>query len=348
MYYNSDIGAITYNAKTYFIKWYMNTWCNFHCPYCIQHDKSNAKDSQEVIESRAKNINQILINNGINKPLFLRLLGGECTIYNLINVLKQFTVKIDTVGITTNFSMPNSYFQELYLWGKENKIKLHLTLSYHKEHKTFFKKALEFTNWCRNNGFKDPEITLIITKDFDYNIIEKYKKLGLSRFKPILARGEGNVWLENTDLLKDWAIKLRQNNNVISDKGPYEIEIADKKIKCRNLSWLSNDIDYNGFIPDGRYCSAGVTGITIRPAGDIYRSACAMLNNKEYLIGYTNNVNTILPKDPILCKINSYQGYASRCNLCNHNNISKIVDQELFDKALSYETKINQNIINTE
>lgn len=332
IYQNENILKIEYNDNSYFIKWYLNNWCNFHCPYCNQWNKDNLREPQDTIELYATNLNRILLNNNVDKPLFIRFLGGECTIYDIIGILQKITVPIGTVGITTNFSRDNSYFKDLYNYCFARGIKLILTCSYHAEHKNFFPKMVELSYWCKEHHYRVPQVTFVVTKKDDLLLIDKCKELGLYNIKPMLQRGKGNrvVELEDLDKIKEY-LKTNSNTNV----GPYKIIFKDGTIEYRsNMSDLINKLDKGGFIADGRYCSAGLNSIIIKPLGEIYRSSCNFLRDADKKIGLLSDENLILPTEHVLCKVSQHMGWSSRCSLCNHNSISEVVDNELYQKEL--------------
>ena len=207
---NKDIKRITYTGNTFFVKWYTNTWCNFHCPYCFQDNSLIFKETQEELEKKAEYINKLLFANDVNtkfKGLDLRLIGGECTIYDLTKLVDKFELPIKRLGITTNFSRSIDYFKNLYEYCKSKNILLILNCSYHLENKNFFDKMLELSDWCKQNNFRIPDTTIVLGKDFDTTNLLKYIDLGLSKITiKIQRRPDGTVdedSIFNVNLIKE-------------------------------------------------------------------------------------------------------------------------------------------------
>ena len=148
--------------------------------------------------------------------LFLKLIGGECTIYNLIAVLDKFTVNIKNISLTTNFFRPNQYFKDLFSYCRSRCINLSLCLSKHEENKNFYDKALDLTLWCRENDYKDPEICIVAPFDLNYLDLTKYMDLGLKRIRisPVRDSSTNIAYTPNSEEQK--LIELVRKNNSYS------------------------------------------------------------------------------------------------------------------------------------
>jgi len=330
---NKDIKSIEYlNKNSYFIKWYMNTWCNYHCPYCIQGDKSTNKESQEEQEIRAGKLNQILLNNKIDKPLNIRLLGGECTIYDLTKILDKFSLPISLFSLTTNFSRDLNYFKKLYLYCKQKHIQFNLTCSWHEENLEFFSKLEQLLIWIKQNNFSKPKVNVVVTNDTNLDYFEEQEKKLNLQFKYNIVRGKGNSQQElNPDLVK------RINAKVKTYSGGHNLKVTftNNEEKYFDSGFqIINQLDCGGFIGDGRLCDAGVNSINIRAYGDIYRGACSFLNNSEHLIGYLDDSNLKLPTEPILCEGSKFRNYSVRCSLCNHTSVGPVIKENLFKEEI--------------
>ena len=79
-----------------------------------------------------------IVLNNINELINLKLIGGEVTYYNLIDLFEHhLTCKnIRTLSIITNFSKPVEYFNTLSDYCQQNSIRLSLVISYHPDYVT--------------------------------------------------------------------------------------------------------------------------------------------------------------------------------------------------------------------
>lgn len=332
---NDSIKSIEYQGNTFFIKWYLTDVCNYHCPYCLHTTdltrNYNYGHNQKEIEDKAKQITKILISNNVKKPLWLRLMGGEATIFELIPIIDNIDFPISNIGLVTNFYRPLDYFINLYKYCSNRKISLHLTLSYHEENKTFFDKALELTLWCRDNGYKDPEINLVVTNDLDIDLINKYKAKGLVRFRATKARKAFGILFD--DLSEDrieWLNELNKSTRKNSQsKGKYLITYYDGTTENRNsISDYVGELDKGGFITDGRPCSMGVDAIFIRSDDNIYRGCCGYLSAD--IIGNIWDDNFKIPTEDIICRINQDNPEKNyRCIPCYHLRIGEVIKDEI-------------------
>ena len=338
-YKNDDLKSIDYLGNSLFIKWYMTDWCNYHCPYCLHashtSDTLKEKINQSKIEEKARNINRILKQNNINKKLFFRFIGGEPTLYNLKPVIDCFDLPICNICIVTNFFRPIDYFKELYSFCASKNIKLNLTLSHHDENVNFFDKALQLTNWCNENGYNVPEINVVVTPDFDTDFVDKYIAQGLTKIRVVRERNGLSILNSEVSQEKiDWLEKVNKlNRSNRKSRGSYLITFKDGSTEYRpTLSDFTAEFDYGGLITDGRYCSTGVDAIFIRTDDNIYTGCCAY-TGFDFVIGNIYNESVILPKEPILCKLNEKNKNAARCMPCYHLHISDVVDKDLYEAA---------------
>ena len=94
----------------------------------------------------AKKINQFLQNQKIDKPIRLKLMGGEITYYNLEEIIDQFD-NISQVDFITNFSRDLEYFKSLYTYCANKGIRLKIYYSEHPENESYYlQKFLELFN----------------------------------------------------------------------------------------------------------------------------------------------------------------------------------------------------------
>jgi len=328
---NDNLKSIEYQDNSFFIKWYITDLCNYHCPYCLhvanmELDRSYySKEYQNEIEHKATLINNILVDNKIDRPIWLRIMGGEATIFNLIPIIDNIKLKICNIGIVTNFYRPIEYFIDLYNYCKNRKISLHLTLSYHEENKNFFEKALKLTEWCRKNNIKDPEINVVVTADFDTDFVDKYIKKGLNRIRALRVRGEYGILDPNLPKkCIDWVNKVNEiNRNNSKSKGKYLVTYYDGTQEYRStMSDFTGEFDQGGLIPDGRSCSMGKDAIFIRSDDNIYRTCCGYLSDD--VIGNLYAEKVILPKESIICHLNKNNPNKDyRCIPCYHLRIGE-------------------------
>lgn len=334
---NEELKTIEYVGNSFFIKWYMTDWCNYHCPYCLQasHTKDSIKVDMDDILTKAEGINHLVKVSNVTKPIFFRLIGGEPTLFDIEKILKVFNFKISNVGIVTNFFRPIDYFKSLYIYCINNGMKLNLTLSHHPENINFFNKAMELTTWCIENNLNTPEINVVVTEDFDTEFVDKYIEKGLTHIRAVRERTDlGNLNKNISKEKLDWIDKVN-NQNKGNGRGSYLVSYTDgTKEYVKTMSDFTAKFDYGGLVPDGRYCSAGQTGVFIKPNGDVYPSCGGYLWREQFKLGNLTDDDLKLPTQSYMCKLNQDSKVAGKCLPCYHLNISEVKDKELFKYAL--------------
>lgn len=330
IYKNNEIKSIKCSKEQILITWHMTGWCNYHCPYCIAKSFETAWINEDNIINISKYLNRFIVENYKDKRVCLRAVGGEITFYNLQNIFDNFE-KLDKVNIATNFSNSLDYYKNLVKYFKNRKIQLILTCSYHEENKEFKSKFIKFTKWCRENGYKDPHMMIVITSDFDKTILNDYLKEDVWKIR--LSPCRNNITMANeylNDELLNFTQKyneyydIRVNEGLKNKAQSWNIEFKNGEIiSVGSQSDLTGYLDNNGFIPDGYKCSVGIHSLTVLPNGDVILSRCEYLKDK--IIGNIFDYKNIkLNTEPIVCKLNANTNGEKRCDLCSGANLERV------------------------
>lgn len=123
----------------FFIKWRMTWMCNLLCPYCIRTKGKTLKPIEEQrkefefekLKQTAVDLSRIIDNITFDN-IKVELIGGEVTIFDLVEILKGFTTKKHvTFHLTSNMSQTAEYYTELADFIKSKGYELSITCSYH-------------------------------------------------------------------------------------------------------------------------------------------------------------------------------------------------------------------------
>jgi len=320
-------------TKDYFmICWHMTGWCNYHCHYCIAEHLRTKWIDENVIIKRAINLNNF-INKNIdkNRKIVYKLSGGEVTYYNLPKILDNIQ-RLDKVIVATNLSQKLDYYYELEDYCFKRNIQLVLLCSWHDENKNFENKFIELTNWCRSKpkqkfNYKDPQATIVVTKNFDKTKLNKLLDNNLWRIRLTRERdaNQKNVSLSNEMLDYVYEYNRLYDSKAITNEKSfcYKVTYSNGEQKFACASNLTNFLDSSGFIPDGYYCTAGIDSIAVLPNGNISLARCDYLINN--ILGSIDNYENIqLPKDGIICHLNGNSSEKNkRCDLCAGTRLFK-------------------------
>ena len=324
MYRNEDILEIKDIQKQYFLlTWKMTGWCNYHCPYCINSsyrtDYNNWKPEEEILKL-AERLNYLLRYNNVTLPIKLKLIGGEVTFYNLCSVLDKFD-RLDKLLITTNFSNSLNYYQTLYSYCNSRGIELILILSKHEQNKDFTSKVVELTNWCKESNFKTPQVSFVVTPEFDFSQLNYYEQNGISNIKLIVEKLEDNSMAklseEQNKLLVNYTNKYNKSKNPT-----YKVLFKDgHEESFSNVYQFLNQLDCGGFLRNNYFCNAGSNMVTLGYDNNLWLNKCFKL--KDCCLGSVWNDITFNDK-PILCTLNK-DDKDLYCNLCSTITVKKNV-----------------------
>lgn len=305
LYKNEEIKSIEYQRDLFRIKWRLTGWCNYKCPYCIDryNKEENGKwNKMELLLKRAENINNFLVRNNITDPIHLSLLGGEVTYLDLKSIILKIK-NISHINLTTNFSRKLDYFQDLFIWCKANGIKLFINCSYHEQSNNFQEKFLELTNWCKINHFSTPRLSRVIVDELNINDwIKPYIDSGIDKIMLTKNKDAENDIFNNLNSSQqsdsESLAKMYEDNK----KRPKDYKITFKdgsELYFTSISHFLNNLDNNGFIPNGFICNAGFSNILINWDGKVYGSHCFELMNKP--LGSIDDNLLSLPKEKYYC-----------------------------------------------
>ena len=318
-YSTDNIDSIITINPYFLFNWHVTGWCNYNCPYCINRKWKCDWISEERKIEEAKKINELIKKSNIKDKISFRLIGGEPTYYNWPKIL-DYIERIDKIVLVTNFSRELEYFKEIYSYCRKRKIKLFLGLSKHDENENFDEKAIELTKWCKENGYAEPQITIVAGEDFDKDYVEFLRSNGINRIRVSLLRSQEQSNNISSDL-KDQVYNY--NRLYEADRGKYrQFEVTFKdgtKEQFCNASDITNLMDDGGFNPEGFYCSSGPTTIAILPNSDVVRNKCDFL--KDDVLGNLLTDDIQIPSEPVLCTINKKFGTLNRCcTVCSGTN----------------------------
>lgn len=287
LYKNENIQSIEYTRDVFRIKWRLTGWCNFRCPYCIDRFNKEEKghwNKFDLLLTRAKNINKFLRYNNITKSIHLSILGGEVTYLDLKSIVSEID-NISNLNLTTNFSRELNYFEDLFVWCRSKNIKLFINCSYHEQNKNFTEKFLELTEWCKLNHFSTPRVSRVIVDDLDIeDWLKPYTDAGITKI--MLTRNKDahtdafNLFDSKQE--KD-SIDLASKYEFSKDNKPKDFKITLKdgtKLYFSSISHFLNNLDNDGFIPNGFNCNCGKNGVMINWDGNVYGSHCFELADK--------------------------------------------------------------------
>lgn len=332
-YKNIDLNYIKFNNNTFYVKWQLTRWCNFSCPFCSSR-KDNVLVSQEEINQKAISLNNLLLS--INKKAFkLKFIGGECCVYDLIQIIDKFTIPVKSISIVTNFYRELDYYKNLYSYCRKRKIEFLLNCSWHDQNIDFDNKFYELTYWCRQMNFKEPMVIFVLRNEEDCELVEKYKTNNINRISILLERDQNGKVISKS-FTRDYFQKFN-STKIQLDSGKYLVSFKHENIQCNSLSWLMNSFEEGGFITEGRLCNAGINSIAVNSDGKIYKDSCRYLyENKDMLIGNIDENKLELPIKPIICHVNSYKNNKDiRCVLCTEHGLGKITDHNAYSKIIS-------------
>jgi len=337
LYKNNDILEITNKTNFFNITWYITGWCNYHCPYCINSNMKCSWISEEIILNRAEKLNNLINALNIDKPISLKLLGGEVTYYDLIAVLDKIK-KLAKIILITNLSQPISYFINLARYLDSREIKFILICSKHEENNEFdskfialndeLKKLRKETN--RKFAYFEPQLNIVVDNNFNWKSLRLFEDAGIKKINPTVMRdlNEKNLdvtmdTLQHIDYYKQIQLDYFKHSKDTS-KGNKEINYSfDVKFNTNteeftSLLNLTNFIDANGFIGTGYNCSCGINTLAILPNGNIVKSNCLYLADKP-LGNIDDNIDIKLDNELVKCKLKPEQ----RCILVSGANICK-------------------------
>lgn len=325
---NSEIKSITrINEETVFkLGWFVTTWCNYRCPYCLQkHDKA-AWIPEETIMKMADKLNELIIQNSI-RNIELKLIGGEVTYYNIPKILDRLS-NIKKLILVTNFSRDLEYFKDLYKYCYDRHIAVLLICSKHDANKHFDEKLIEFTKWCIDNHYSMPQLSMVVDNDFDYSVVDYFKSNGVTNIKLVLMKISNSL---NTVLSEENAKKLEFYSKKPNTSATFRIVKFDgTEVYLSGNADITNQLDKQGFIPQGFKCNAGKHTLYVRPDGNVYKICCKYLSTNEETSN-EKRIGNLLLDDVILinnaedieCKLLDEVPHA-RCTLCNGNSVYRI------------------------
>lgn len=315
-----DIMAIErpYDRRpVYKISWKMTDLCPYACSYCYMSNavaKAKALKSspkQEDINKIASQFDKVIEKFASPKDAIqLHLIGGEPSIYNLIELLEQVkSPQLRYVNIASNLYRDKEYWRELYLYSKERGLDFGVSASFHlealdteKKRNEYIDKILEVPKiQCKAVVNND---NLQIYKPYFERLIENQRSIEITLERDSTNKccklSEENQ--EFVDYVRRYQYKLREEK--IKGYLPYyTVTLKDgKQIGYSSNIALINSIEEGALDPTGFTCTAGLHNIRVEKDGSLKRSACRLCS-MYYKLGSIFDLDNIKkPEDEVICK----------------------------------------------
>lgn len=229
--------------------------CNFGCSYCISHDLNIENPSYET----SKRVIDFLIDME-DKNFYLNTIGGEPTVNpNLFNILEYFInnlsperLKKSRINLSTNFSKPISYYNDLLDMMKSYDMSFNIFPSYHRG----FIKLEEWIKryeWSLENDLIKVGAFMVhsnkcINEFKSVQHIKKLKPRAISDKEYLLTDKE--VQISRYDIFEKLYTIKKQNNNISVEEIKYPFDFSFKNFVC-NCFKNCITIEHNG---DINYC----------------------------------------------------------------------------------------------
>lgn len=306
------------DKKVFKISWKMTDFCPYHCSYCYMANAVAAakakKDNptQEQVEEIASKLDKYIDSHAEkDAKIWLHLIGGEVSMFNLINILAKIK-RLNAISIATNLYRNVDYWKDLKEYCKSRKISFGISGSFHLE----MLNEKQRWDFCEKLNAIHSQMKAVVSN----SNCEEYKPY----FKYMM---DHNLALEIT-ICRDNENRgehlTEENQKYIDSLRKYQYELRAKKglkpyyiahLKngstfeyTSNIALLNNTyegiLDYTGF-----YCNAGENNIRINQKGDLLRSACRICSSIMKL-GNIFDESTWVPKKdikPFICDCN-YKG----------------------------------------
>lgn len=316
-FYLKDVYYTERGDKNMFkVSWKMTDLCPYHCSYCYMADAVEAarakknNPTQEQVEEIASKIDKYVEQHCKNDrtAIWLHLIGGEVSMFNLIAVLDKIK-RVNSISIATNLFRKEEYWVELQKYCRSRGIACGVSASFHLEMLNE-EQRWEFCHKLKTCKFQMKAVVDNSNCDeykpyFDY-VMENELPLEITLTRDNENRG-AKLTKENqeyVDRLRKYQYDLRKKKN----RKPYYIahlKNGERFEYTSNIALLNNTydgvLDYTGF-----YCNAGKNNIRITQKGDLLRSACRICSS-IMKVGNILDESTWVSRDdmkPFLCDCN--------------------------------------------
>lgn len=287
------------------IKWRLTDCCNYNCSYCGRknHDKSidNLEEDIAIIYETLPEVIRII--NEVKKDTRIGFIGGEISLLDLSYLIQQIYENtnglLKGISITTNFSKPISYYNNLVKLCDDYNIYLSIIISYHPEYNeitNFFEKFMEL-NHGSNMDLKIEMVSTLTNKDLVLEFIDLCKNNNLT----YMVDGDLNV--------KDSSLIISETSE--KKKNAFRIDYDDHSEFCKSLSELCYNYGTDRKInSEGFYCTLDYDYVYIEKNQHIgFEGEDENCKYKEPL------ENFHILTEPKLCK--------KKCSLCGSMSIFK-------------------------
>lgn len=295
------------------ISWKMTDLCPYACSYCYmsnavekaKHCKDNP--TQEFVESIASKFNTLYnrLADTSKDEVQLHLIGGEPSLFNLINVLKKVeNIPLRYISLASNIYRPASYYQELKEYAKSRGIDFGCSASFHLEQcnpDEYAKKLIELKFQCKAVVNKN---NISIYKPY----FDEFMKHNLA-IEITIERDNANKVSEMSDEDLEYITKIRKYQ--FDRKASHSSYLPYYTVTLKNgrkINYSSNIAMINSIIEHkldctGFYCDAGLHNVRIEKNGNLKRSACRICS-MYFKMGNILKDDYEKPNGMIICKCN--------------------------------------------
>ena len=297
------------NAFNFNIKWRLTNCCNYRCSYCVRKNKvddiSNLSVDQELINSALPKVIELILDK--NTSTRVELIGGEVSLFNLDYFLNTLLLStnglVKRINITTNFSKPSSYYNNLVEICSKYNCELSIMFSWHYEYMKLNNFLNKYNELIKNEFtiYKFEMVSTYENQDKVKEFINECEKIDIEYSVDV------DVNIENN---QDLIFKVKRNDN----HKKYKLTKTNGDIlMCGSVRELLKELDeYHSRLIrlKGYYCTLDYDYLYI---------------DKNYHVGYNEQIeackcyepieNFSLRKEPIVCP--------RGCSLCGYMSVFK-------------------------
>ncbi len=266
-----------------------------------------------------------------NKKITIYLSGGEPTLhpkflYLLENLLQL--IQVESIVLSTNFSKPISYWNDVLSLTKKYSKKLEVHCSLHimehhtqKDFEMFFEKYF----YLKNNSIHMYIMTVLDDKSYPilkHAIINYLPQLNVTNDD---IHPRKNIKILTQDILNNYMNDIKETMNLyLQNVNNKNNDIDDGTFYHQNNTqnnFFKSSIIRNVSISlecfKNAYCYAGIKWLYINVAGNVYSTYSLCKTYHKYLGNILNQDYIQIPKQPIICQDNHCE------DMCNFKLIPK-------------------------
>ncbi len=298
------------NNNEYAVKWRLFENCNYHCPYCIQAERSkNKKLDIDKLFKTAENISSFINSNVETDKISLTLIGGEpslLSIDDMVELIHKVNThkKFNYIHFTTNFFRGAEYFNTIY-----NKINcgMKIVCSFHEDQTSIDKFLNEIYLLDKRINVVIEHVMTEYNLQESINILEEIKKrnsLGKLKVKVQFDIKRDSVGIKNITAMGNY---LSLYNNI------KYFDLFDNSIKTKTKGNLPKESVNDNFC--GCICKSNT--LVVDYDGKLYKRTC----KQKQSIGNIFDINNVsFDKETMVYCPNTV------CNFCEFISIDKSIE----------------------